>query len=226
MCAGMSSSAWAGLDEPGPEPEPNPIVRLMTATITADNHYALFTGRDDAMIRIGHNETGAGGQPGPYNWSQAETFRFIPGQNLYIAAWSDDQIAQGLLAQITMGTMTFHTGDARWQVFRTNLDRDDNAPVPGSGFVEAQVAIANANNAWETPHVGGNNGIQPWGTIAGIAGDIPWTWAGVAGDGDPLIGGVDAGEVLIFRMTNVPTPGAAAVLGLAGLAACRRRRIG
>lgn len=218
-CTGLASVASAGIEGPGEQPRP-----LMTATITADNHYALFTGRDNEMIRIGHNEAGAGGDPGPFNWSVAETFRFVPGQNIYIAAWSDDNVAQGLLAQITMGSATFHTGDARWQVFRTNLDRDDNAPIPGSSFVEAQVAIANANNAWEAPHVGGNNGIQPWGTIAGIATNIPWTWATVAGDTDPLVGGVDAGEVLIFRMTNVPTPGAAALLGLGGLAACRRKR--
>jgi len=196
----------------------------MTATITADNHYALFTGTPLNLTMVGHNELGAAGNPGPFNWSQAETFNFIPGTNIYIAAWSDDSVAQGLLAQISLGDQTFNSGDERWRVYKTDVNRNDNDPVPTLAEMNTHIIFASDNERWRTTFVGDANGAQPWGTIAGIGPNVRWMWADVDGDPDPTRGGSDEGEMLIFRMTNVPTPGAVALLGLGGLALARRRR--
>jgi hypothetical protein len=212
----LATSAHAG--------ELPPAIALTRATITADNHYALFTGIDTFMIRIGHNELGPGGMPGRYNWSLPETYTFPAGPFIYIAAWSDDSVAQGLLAQITRGDETFHSGDPRWQVYTSGDNRGDNDPAPTAAEIIGHVATANAGSLWQTPFVGASNGASPWGTIPGISTNIPWMWAPVAGVADPTQGGRNAGELLIFRMNTVPTPGAAALIGLGGLAMARRRR--
>ncbi|HZW06118.1 MAG TPA: PEP-CTERM sorting domain-containing protein [Phycisphaerales bacterium] len=196
---------------------------IVSATVTADNHYALYTGTDDAVTFIGRNEMGAGGTPGTYNWSQPETWSFTTGSYIYIAAWSDDAVAQGLLAQVTGLSDTYHSGDARWQVFPTFVNLGDGDAAPTGMQLTAYIADANSGNKWEAPHVGAANGIGPWGAIAGIGSAPRWMWVQNPGQADPLQGGSGYGEMLIFRM-SVPAPGAAAALGLGGLAALRRRR--
>jgi hypothetical protein len=45
----------------------------ITGTLTADNHYGLFTGNEDGSLLnfIGRNEKGPKGSTGGYNWSKA-----------------------------------------------------------------------------------------------------------------------------------------------------------
>ncbi len=197
---------------------------LVTGTITADNHYALYSSTGAAFSYHGGNELGASGSPGSYNWSMAESYSFEAGDFIYIAAWSDDAVAQGVLAQIhTTSLGTILSGDPRWQVYRTDINLGDGDAHPLSVDIAGHVAFADANTLWQNPFVGGGNGTAPWGTIAGISSDARWMWHDIAGDSDPLNGGSGAGEMLIFR-TAVPAPGALAVLGLGGLVALRRRR--
>lgn len=197
---------------------------LVTGTITADNHYALYSSLGGVFTYHGGNEVGAGGSPGTYNWSEAESYEFEAGEFLYIAAWSDDSVAQGVLSEFHSDSLgTILSGDPRWQVYATHVNRGDGDPHPGEVEVAAHVLFADTSNLWETPFVGGGNGVAPWGNIAGITGDAKWTWWNTPGDADPLHDGSGAGEMLIFR-TPVPAPGAAAILGLAGLGVGRRRR--
>lgn len=220
VAAGLALSIVASAANAGIVPVPNQF----QATITADNHYALFVGTPDAVTLVGHNELGAGGNPGTYNWSIAEQFTFSTDGLIYIAAWSDDSVAQGVLAQITRGDETYHSGDARWEVYAAGLNRNDNSPVPTTGEMVSLIGLATSTNAWQSTFVGGANGTAPWGTIAGIGQAPRWMWANVAGVADPTQGGRDAGELLIFRMNTVPTPGAAALFGLGSLAIARRQR--
>lgn len=198
-----------------------------TATFTADNHYAIYAGNGGALELIGANESGSSGSPGAYNWSLAETFTFDTPDTIYIAAWSDDRVAQGLVGQFNVNGVDFLTGDEGWEVFATGINLDNDAPAPAVTTIAAQIAFANTIDGWELPYVGFNNveSSDPWGKIAGVSEEANWIWrnSGRAGE-NPLIGDVNHDEFLIFRKA-IPTPGAASVLALGGVATIRRRRM-
>lgn len=197
---------------------------FVTGTITADNHYALYSSAGSVFSYHGGNEIGSGGAPGTYNWSQAEGYAFEAGDFLYIAAWSDDSVAQGVLGEFhSDGLGTILTGDARWQVYATDINRGDGDAHPDALEIAGHVGFADANLLWASTYVGGANGMAPWSTIAGVSNDARWMWKQSAEDSDPLIGGSAAGEMLIFR-TSVPTPGSFAIMGLGGLTVLRRKR--
>jgi len=197
---------------------------MVTGTITADNHYSLYSATGSNFSYHGGNELGSAGNPGTYNWSRAETYTFNAGEVLYIAAWSDDSVAQAVLCQFaSAGLGTILSGDSRWEVFATNVNLGNGSPHPTATQIANHVAFADSNSLWEGVFSGGNNGISPWGTIAGISNNAKWMWKNVAGDPDPTQGGSGAAEMLIFR-TSVPAPGSLALLGLGGLAVARRRR--
>ncbi len=198
-----------------------------TATFTADNHYALYGQYDGSVSFIGANEAGSSGSSGAYNWSQPETFNFITPDTIYIAAWSDDRVAQGLVGQLNIDGVDVFTGDAGWEVFATGIDLDTNAPAPDAATIAAQVMFADINDAWELPYVGESNtgATRPWGKISGVSEEANWVWRGSGRGGpDPLKGDVNHDEFLIFR-TQVPTPGAVSVIILGGIASFRRRRV-
>ncbi|MGH7133611.1 MAG: hypothetical protein ACREJO_16900 [Phycisphaerales bacterium] len=195
----------------------------VNAVITADNHYSLYAKTGSVVSLIGGNELGAGGAPGTYNWSLPENASFEAGDRIYIAAWSDGSVAQGLLAQITLGNTSLDSGHPLWQVYATGLDLGDGDPWPSAIQIDDLTKFADENNLWEAPFVGGANGIAPWGAIPGINESAKWMWYNAPNVADPLQGGSNAGEFLIFSMA-VPTPGAAALAGLGGLVALRRRR--
>ncbi len=112
-----------------------------TGTVTADNHYALFTSSGGAFSYLGGNETGAAGSPGASNWSMAESYQFQLDQVLYIAAWSDNSTAQGVLAEFRTGlTSVIRSGDARWQVAGTGVNRGDGSAHPTAAQVAGYVA--------------------------------------------------------------------------------------
>jgi uncharacterized protein (TIGR03382 family) len=197
---------------------------LVTGTITADNHYALYSSAGSTFSFHGGNEMGAGGSPGQYNWSEAESYSFEVGEYLYIAAWSDDSVAQGVLAEFYSDSLgTILSGDPRWEVYGTNVNLGDGSPHPTALDIAGHVNFADTNSLWESTFVGANNGVSPWGTIAGITGSAQWMWKNVIGDSDPLNGGSGASEMLIFR-TQVPGPGSLALLALGGVVGRRRRR--
>jgi hypothetical protein len=202
----------------------------MNFVMTADNHYAIYNfvggsgGPGTTLSFVGTNEIGSAGSPGEYNWSEAEAWSFTntTGQ-VYVAAWSDDSYSQALLAQVFADTLPLHSGNAAWEVYPTNLDLDDFDIAPTTTQMEGYISTADAGSLWETPYVGGNNGVGPWGTIAGITNDARWTWWNNPNQPDPLNGGSADGEFIIFRLT-VPTPGVGVVAGLGMLMASRRRR--
>jgi hypothetical protein len=197
----------------------------VTALITADNHYAVYNITANTIAHVGGNELGAGGAPGAYNWSEPELWKFQTDDVLYIAAWSDDSVAQGLLAQLDMNGMALNSGNARWDVFATDQNRGDGDPHPDASEIAGFVAIADTGNLWEKPYIGEANGASPWAMVPGITTDALWMWKSVDGDSDPLRGGSGESEMLIFRV-SVPAPGSAAIACAGGALLTRRRRQG
>lgn len=203
----------------------NASVSGFGGTVTADNHYAIYVQTPEGVSLIGGNELGAGGDPGTYNWSEAETHA-LPASftRLYVATWSDDSVAQGWLGQFDMFGETIVTGDARWEVYSVNVNLGDGSPYPDASEIAMNSTYADANNLWETPYVGAMNVAEtgPWGQIAGITPEARWMWRNVGES--PLQGGANHGEYLIFSFTAVPAPGSMAMLGMAGMIMGRRRR--
>jgi hypothetical protein len=192
-------------------------------SMTADNHYSIYAVQNGQIVLIGGNEDGYFGNPGQYNWSLPEQYLpFNTDGVMYIAAWSDDSVSQGLLANVTIDGQDFSTGSSAWEVIPTNQNRNDDAPYPTPAEMSPFINAATAGNTWESAYEDGNNGVAPWGFIPGITPDARWVWWD-SGLPDPLRPGTGSGEYLIFRIV-IPAPGVAALLGLGGLTMIRRRR--
>lgn len=197
---------------------------VLNISITADNHYALYTSTNGLFAYHGGNELGYDGSQGGYNWSNPESYIINVADRIFIAAWSDDSVAQGVLAQVfNQNQQSLHSGNPAWEVYRTGVNRGDGDPHPVIEEIAGYVATADTLNLWEVPFVGEENGVGPWGTVPDIASNARWMWWNTPGDSDPLRDGSGAGEMLVFSM-QVPTPGTLSLAGLGGLCMIRRRR--
>ena len=197
---------------------------VLNISITADNHYALYTSTAGVFTYHGGNEIGYDGSLGGYNWSNPESYTFDSGDRVFIAAWSDDSVAQGVLAQVfNQAQQSLHSGNPAWEVYRTGENRGDGDAHPGIEEIAGHVLTADTLNLWEVPFVGEENGVGPWGTVPDIASNARWMWWNTPGDSDPLRDGSGAGEMLVFSM-RIPTPGTLSLAGLGGLCMVRRRR--
>jgi hypothetical protein len=212
-----------------------------TMTITVDNQYDIYFGTNLVT------NTYAGGDN---DWTTVETWNAVgvaATDYLYVSTASDYSVAQGFIGvfqNTTQGT-TIKTGDAAWEVFPAGAylqSIDATWPAvwpsnqqPTQSEVDAAIAYAETNNLWQAtsgnPSWTNASHGGPWPTnLAGLPSDARWIWhdAGV-GTGIPYenpYDGANHDEFLIFRIAGdaVPTPGAAATLALAGLAAGSRRR--
>ena len=197
------------------------------AFITADNHYAFYTGNASGSVVhfCGANESGAEGSPGDYNWSIPESYSISTNDEvIYLAAWSDDACAQGLLGSFSLNGHPVLSGDPVWQVYATFHNLDDGDPPPTVADLSMRIGMANSSSGWEPISVYDLNGIDPWGFVDGISPNARWMWGrDKAGNGNPFDPGADHGEYLIFR-TSVPEPGSLALVTLPVASLVSRRR--
>lgn len=192
---------------------------LITGHIAVDNSFALYTGNADGsgLTYIGRNTA---------HWDVTHTFNFSleAGQYIYVAAWSDDAVAQGFIGQFDIdGTSTLLT-NTTWEAHMTNIDIDDFfSYLPATSQVAAEIG----ENTWSPITNTIDNGAGPWGTRPGISTSADWIW------GSPLTPGSAAGEYQIFRhqvgtapVGAVPEPGTLALvgLGLLGMVGAARRK--
>lgn len=95
-----------------------------TGTLTADNHYALYTGNATGTYinMIGRNEYGPEGDDDGTNWASPETWSFIlnPGDYIYIFAW-DVGPPEMVVATFSHSGNVLSTNTNDWLVTITNV---------------------------------------------------------------------------------------------------------
>lgn len=203
-----------------------------TASITADNAYMFNSGDGDSMnpsptvvvnvvaMQI-HSCDG-----GP------EFIADIPlGNYLYIAAWSDSSVRQGVLAQfLTPSFEPIYSGDPRWEVCATGVPGGYPAS-PSPETVNAQIEECNLGTDGDTYSQGWVDfGGGPSGTVGALeigetnASDsgtfstacpkppntsdnsistaAEWMWYNPDGRLDPFVVPTPPGEFLIFRLNR------------------------
>lgn len=206
--------------------------------MTVDNQFAAYKGTVGSTVGAA---VGTGN-----SWSTTYTFNvtgMTASDYFYVATASDYAGAQGFLGEFNNTTLNykFNTGGTQWEVFPVGkyLQQIDASwpavwpalQMPTQGQVDQALAWAVSNSGvWITPAEFTNwdnrttGNITTWGHRAGIDPKAEWIWNDARGTGNPLQGGYNHDEFLIFRVPGVPAPATAGLLGLAGLTATRRRR--
>ena len=158
---------------------PPPVPPDVHVLITADNAYGFGYGDVDGMVHyfMGFEATEAGqifncsracGASSPCPAGACDIFGtcnddrlgpetyVVPAAMapqdgfLYIAAWSDEQVTQGLIAQFwaSDGSGTpVYTGSGAWQVCATGIDIDPNGADPTMAQINLEVARCNMGSS-------------------------------------------------------------------------------
>ena len=164
------------------------------ATLTADNHYGLFSGNADGSVLnfFGRNEKGAyGGAAGwnngtlggatyntnngnGYNWSSAETWNFNVKQNdyLYVVTWDDRSVDESWVGQfdISAGNQQKQilSKPGSWEYLTTqwSINPGDMGDTPTNAVLNKEISTAK----WEDAKSRGMNDgtTNPWGRINGV----------------------------------------------------------
>ena len=156
----------------------------------------------------------------------------VPGERvdnfLYVVAWSDKAVTQGVIGEFTLGGRTIYTGIGSWQVYATgeNYSPRSTGPGPSLESINSHITTANAGAgdpattsvSWVDATGDGGIGELAFGEAnddSGGRGDFPamrcmspfarWMWynSDPAAFPDPFRGGPRPGghkEFLIFRL--------------------------
>jgi hypothetical protein len=163
---------------------------------------------------VGRNETTDTGNPGRYNWSQAEPwdFQVSPSDYLYLVTWDDGRVAESWIGEFEIAGKTVLTGADDWEYIVGGAnpylqDKNTNALPDHNPGAELATFIGSA--LWQNTVSIGKNGRDPWGTIAGISSDADWLQTASHTEGKYTIFRT---KVPAEQVADVPEP--AAMLGL------------
>lgn len=177
----------------------------LTGHFTCDNSYQVWVGTEDEVQTLLLEATNMK----TVNIAQGEDLPPTtpePGQYLYIVAWSDDYIYQGLIGAFK-GDITILSGDSRWKVLPTGRNKH-NKQFPT--MKEINNAMEDGSDNWRDPTFGATNGGPPWNfPIIGVPQSARWMWYDSNKDRKakfpsppyvPFGSGFNHDEFLIFRI--------------------------
>jgi hypothetical protein len=211
--------------------------QTFNVTMTADNAYAIYLGDSVSATSLVGNATNL--TAGDIWIPESYTLTAPNLSYIYIAAWSDDAVIQGLLADfnnITLGASVL-SGSSPWEVTATGINLGSASPPPSLAALTTEILNANAATnpslGWVIPTAspltngaGGIHGV----TIAGVDSAARWMWYDngldtSVGTPPPPFLGFNHDEYLIYRIpVTAPEPATATMTLLGGLAMIRRLR--
>jgi len=175
--------------------------------VTADNAYAIYSGNDTTIYDF--HGTAENQLAGDIATPETYNFSINDGDIIYIAAWSDDATAQGLLAEFNIDGTILTTSNSQWEVMATGIDLDLGSPAPTMAELTDQVILANAGSVpsggWVNATLGGLND-SVWGTpgsvyVPAMASTLQWAWYHKPGViWDTFSDGYNHDEYLVFRL--------------------------
>ena len=183
----------------------------VTATLTADNDFILYTSNADGTI----NQVGPNGQLNPNpsvatgnDWTQASTLNVHTDRYLYILAWNDLSLPttnsnpQAWLGQFTVpGYQTLYSDLTQWHYIYSTPDSYGKPsgnpsvksnPVPTLSTVQGLIS----GGGWGTPVAALANGAVPSNTTYD-----PWYYAHSNHTTDGRISGIDPAAYWIWSDT-------------------------
>jgi hypothetical protein len=179
----------------------------ITGDLNCDNQVMVFTAATEGVGMV-VNYAGVSkcfsATPAVVSFSTTDRY-------LYLACWSDDGIAQGLLHDLAVDAVPVYSGDPQWTVAPT--DSNVSPCISNSPQIGATLASRIPTSLFVAPAVGcANTGTcyGVWGQMATIATTSRWTWynsGGQSGPNAPFQPGFNHRELLIFRldMQQIPT---------------------
>lgn len=170
------------------------------ADFTCDNSYSIWVGNANGVVTKIKEATNTLAS----QIFNGEHFNFNASKSdyLYVIAWSDDSVKQGLLGSFD-GGVSIHMGNPSWQVLPTNSNKGNNQ-FPTLSEINGFVSAA-APNDWKKPYIGPTNAntasIYPGVTnVKGIPLNANWVWHNSNNATNPFTTGYNHEEFLVFRI--------------------------
>jgi len=183
----------------------NPV--NVDVTLTVDNVYAIYSGNE--MDIYNFHGSAANTTAGQISIPETYNFTINDGDVIYIAAWSDDKTAQGLLAEFNIDGTILTTANSQWEVMATGIDLDVGDAAPTMSELTTQINLANAGSVpsggWVPTTLGDVNDTS-WATsgsvhVPSMSSALRWAWYHKPGvPHDTFSYGFDHLEYLVFRL--------------------------
>lgn len=206
------------------------------ATLTADNHYGLFYGNStgSTLNFVGRNEKGPNGNPGTWNWSNAETWNFTMDSKdyLYVVVWDDRSVDESWVGEFTFTdpnnkTYSLLSKPNSWEyvITQQGINPGTEGDTPSNAELNGEISNANSSARWIAAASRGlNNGsTAPWGRIDGITTEAEFLNTTTSTTGNS--GGNNRYTIFRTRLSiddtvnPKPVPEPASILGLLAIGA-------